>query len=96
MQAEFFALKGLTQLLKFIGLVNSRLAKNLKFIGMTMIMFNAPTRSEKEGFEDVRKPYSKKPLNAIIPRNVTVTDSAMAGSPAVKYRRNASASKFYM
>ena len=40
-QAEFFALEGLTQLLKVIDLVSSRLAKNLKLLGMVMTMFNA-------------------------------------------------------
>ena len=48
-QAEFFALEGLTQLLKGIDLVSSSLAKNLKFLGMVMTMFNAPIRSSKEG-----------------------------------------------
>lgn len=95
-QAEFFALEGLTQLLKVIDLVNSRLAKNLKLLGMVMTMFNTRTRSSKEVFEDVKKHYSKNLFKTIIPRNVTVTDSTMAGSPAVKYRRSAPASKSYV
>ena len=95
-QAEFFALEGLTQLLKVIDLVNSRLAKNLKLLGMVMTMFNARTRSSNGVLEDVKKHYSKNLFKTIIPRNVTVTDSTMAGSPAVEYRRNAPASKSYV
>ncbi len=95
-QAEFFALEGLTQLLKVIDLVNSRLVKNLKLLGMVMTMFNTRTRSSKEVFEDVKKHYSKNLFKTVIPRNVTVTDSTMAGSPVVRYRKTAPASKSYI
>ncbi len=95
-QAEFFALEGLTQLLKVIDLVNSRLARKLKLLGLVMTMFNSRTRSSNEILEDVRKHYSKQMFKTIIPRNVTVTDSTMAGSPTVKYRKNAPASKSYV
>lgn len=95
-QAEFFALEGLTQLLKVIDLVNSRLSRNLKLLGMVITMFNARTRSSKEVLEDVRKHYPKSLFKTVIPRNVTVTDSTMAGTPAVRYRKSAPASKSYM
>ncbi len=95
-QAEFFALEGLTQLMRVIELVNSRLFRNLKLLGMFITMFNARTRSSKEVLEDVRKHYPKSLLKTIIPRNVTITDSTMAGSPVVKYRKNAPASKSYV
>ena len=95
-QAEFFALEGLTQLMRVVELVNSRLSKNLKLLGMVMTMFNSRTRSSKEVLEDVKKHYSKSLLKTVIPRNVTITDSTMAGSPVVKYRKNAPASKSYV
>ena len=59
-------------------------------------MFNSRTRSSREVLEDVKKHYSKNLLKTIIPRNVTITDSTMAGSPVVKYRKNAPASKSYV
>ena len=95
-QAEFFALEGLTQLMRVVELVNSRLSKNLKLLGMVITMFNARTRSSNEVLEDVRKHYSKNLFKTVIPRNVTVTDSTMAGSPAVIYDENASASRAYV
>ena len=95
-QAEFFALEGLTQLMRVIELVNSRLSRNLKLLGMVLTMFNSRTRSSREVLEDVRKHYSKNLLKTVIPRNVTITDSTMAGSPVVKYRKNAPASKSYI
>ncbi len=95
-QAEFFALEGLTQLMRVIKLVNSRLSRNLKLLGMVITMFNSRTRSSREVLEDVKKHYSKNLLKTIIPRNVTITDSTMAGSPVVKYRKNAPASKSYV
>ncbi|MCL4345837.1 MAG: AAA family ATPase [Candidatus Thermoplasmatota archaeon] len=95
-QAEFFALEGLTQLMRVVELVNSRLSRNLKLLGMVITMFNSRTRSSKEVLEDVRKHYSKSLLKTVIPRNVTITDSTMAGSPVVRYRKSAPASKSYI
>ena len=95
-QAEFFALEGLTQLMRVIELVNSRLSRNLKLLGMVITMFNSRTKSSKEVLEDVKKHYSKSLLKTVIPRNVTITDSTMAGSPIVRYRKSAPASKSYM
>lgn len=95
-QAEFFALEGLTQLLSVVDLVNTRLGRTLKILGMTVTMFNSRTRSSNEVLENVRKHYPQHLLKTIIPRNVTITDSTMAGSPVVKYRENAPASKSYV
>ena len=94
-QAEFFALEGLTQLMRVIKLVNSRLSKNLKLLGILVTMFNSRTRSSREVLEEVRKHYPKNLLKTIIPRNVTITDSTMIGIPVVSYRKSAPASKSY-
>ena len=95
-QAEFFALEGLTQLLSVVDLVNTRLGRTLKILGMVVTMFNSRTRSSNEVLEDVRKHYSKHLFRTIIPRNVTVTDSTMTGEPLVTYRKDAPASKSYI
>jgi len=94
-QAEFFALEGLTQLMRVIKLVNSRLSRNLRLLGMLLTMYNSRTRSSKEVLNELKKHYSRDLLNTIIPRNVTITDSTMAGKPAVNYRKTAPASKSY-
>jgi chromosome partitioning protein len=94
-QAEFFALEGLAQLLRVIKLVNSRLSRNLRLLGILLTMYNSRTRSSKEVLDDLKKHYSKDLMNTIIPRNVTITDSTMAGKPAVNYRKTAPASKSY-
>ena len=81
----------------FLGItVLNRLSRNLKLLGMVITMFNSRTRSSKVILEDVRKHYSKSLLKTIIPRNVTITDSTMAGLPVVRYRKNAPASKSYI
>ena len=94
-QAEFFALEGLTQLMRVIKLVNSRLSRDVKLLGMLLTMFNSRTRSSNEVLSDLKKHYPKDLLKTIIPRNVTITDSTMAGYPVVKYRKDAKASKSY-
>ena len=82
--------------MRVIELVNSRLSRNLKLLGMVITMFNSKTRSSKEILEDVRKHYAKSLLKTVIPRNVTITDSTMAGLPVVRYRKSAPASKSYI
>jgi chromosome partitioning protein len=95
-QAEFFALEGLTQLLGVVDLVNTRLGRSLKILGMAITMYSSRTKSSNEVLEDVRKHYSKWLFRTIIPRNVTVTDSTMTGEPVVTYRKCAPASKSYV
>lgn len=63
---------------------------------MVIIMFNARTRSSNEVLEDVRKHYYKNLFKTVIPRNVTVRDSTIVGSNAVRYDENASASRAYV
>ncbi len=95
-QAEFFALEGLTQLLSVVDLVNTRLGRTLKILGMAVTMFNSRTRSSNEVLEDVRKHYPQHLLKTIIPRNVAVTDSTMVGEPIVTYRKSAPVSEAYL
>ena len=82
--------------MRVVELVNSRLSRNMKLLGMVITMFNSRTRSSKEVLDGVRKHYSKSLLKTVIPRNVTITDSTMAGSPVVKYRKSTPASKSYI
>lgn len=54
-QAEFFALEGLTQLMRVIKLVNSRLSRNLKLLGMLLTMVNSRTKSSNEVLNELKK-----------------------------------------
>ena len=94
-QAEFFALEGLTQLMRVIKLVNSRLSRDVKLLGMLLTMFNSRTKSSNEVLNDLKEHYPNDLLKTVIPRNVTITDSTMAGYPAVRYRKTAPASRSY-
>ncbi|EQD53560.1 chromosome partitioning ATPase, partial [mine drainage metagenome] len=95
-QAEFFVLEGLTQLLSVVDLVNTKLGRTLKILGMAVTMFSSRTKSSNEVLEDVRKHYPQHLFKTIIPRNVAVTDSTMVGEPIVTYRKNAPASEAYL
>ncbi len=94
-QAEFFALEGLTQLMRVFDLVRERLNSRLRIIGMVITMYDARTRSSHEIVDDVKKHHGNYVFDSIIPRNVTVTDSTMVGEPIVIYRKDAPASIAY-
>jgi chromosome partitioning protein len=81
--------------MRVIKLLNSRLSGNVKLLSVVLTMFNSRTRSSKEVLNDLKKHYSKDFLSTIIPRNVTITDSMMAGYPAVRYRKTSLAPKSY-
>ncbi|BCS91174.1 MAG: chromosome partitioning protein [Candidatus Micrarchaeota archaeon] len=95
-QSESFALEGMAQLLKVISLVKSRLSNKLKVLGILLTMYNSNTRSSKEVLKEVKSYYKKEIFKTIIPRNVAITDSTMAGLPVVNYKKGASASKSYI
>ena len=58
-------------------------------------MISSRTRSSTDVLNDLKEHYPNDLLKTIIPRNVTITDSTMAGYPAVRYRRTAPASRSY-
>ncbi len=56
-QAEFFALEGMVQLMNVISLVKSRLSKGLKILGILITMYNSNTRSSKEVLNELKGYY---------------------------------------
>ncbi|MEM3525745.1 MAG: AAA family ATPase [Thermoplasmata archaeon] len=94
-QAEFFALEGMAQLLNTINLVRRRLNHELEILGMVVTMYDSRTKSSKEILEDVRKHFPKETFKTIIRRNVTVTDATMVGEPVVIYKKDSPAAQDY-
>jgi len=94
-QAEFFALEGMTQLLNTIALVKNRLNHALEILGIVLTMYDSRTKSSKEIYEDVKKHFPNELFKTIIPRNVTVTDATMVGEPVVIYKKDSPAAVEY-
>lgn len=85
LQCEYFALEGLTQLLRIINLVRTRLNPQLVIEGVLLTMFDARTRLASQVVQDVREHFRKQVYDVIIPRNVKLSEAPSFGQPISVY-----------
>ena len=85
LQCEYFALEGLTQLLRIINLVRSKLNTSLQIEGVLLTMFDARTRLASQVVQDVREHFKKQVYDVIIPRNVKLSEAPSFGQPISVY-----------
>jgi len=83
-QAEFYALEGLSQLLETIQAVRKTLNPILDLLGVLVTMFNNTTLS-KQVYEEVAKHFPGKVLETKIPRNVRLAEAPSNGVPVGEY-----------
>ena len=88
-QCEYFALEGLSQLVNTINLIKRGLNRGLLIGGVILTMYDARTKLSKAIEEDVKKHFSAKVFDTLIPRNVTLSESPSFGEPISVYDRNA-------
>lgn len=84
-QCEYYALEGLTQLMRTVKLVKKHLNPNLEVEGVVLTMFDQRTNLSLEVAEEVRKHFGNKVYGTIIPRNVRLSEAPSYGLPAIKY-----------
>ncbi|RME90435.1 MAG: ParA family protein [Candidatus Hydrogenedentota bacterium] len=85
LQCEYFALEGLTQLLKVIRLVQKSKNPNLKMEGIVLTMYDSRTRLSAQVVQDVKEHFGKQVFDVIIPRNVKLSEAPSYGEPIGKY-----------
>jgi chromosome partitioning protein len=84
-QCEYYALEGLSQLLKTINLVKNRLNKNLKLEGVLLTMYDTRTNLSRQVVEEVLAYFKGKVYKTIIPRNVRLAEAPSFGKPICLY-----------
>jgi chromosome partitioning protein len=84
-QCEYYALEGLSQLMKTIELVRSHLNAGLALDGLLMTMFDTRTRLSKEVEEEVRQRFTDLVYKTTIPRNVRISEAPSHGMPIQYY-----------
>ena len=84
-QCEFYALEGITQLLRTIMLVQKGLNPNLNIEGVLLTMLDSRTNLGFEVVEEIRKFFKEKVFNTIIPRLVRLTEAPSHGEPIIVY-----------
>ncbi|HEB32048.1 MAG TPA: ParA family protein [Spirochaetes bacterium] len=80
-QCEYYALEGLSQLLKTINLVKERLNSKLYIEGVVLTMYDTRTNLSKQVVEEVIAYFKNKVYKSIIPRNVKLAEAPSFGKP---------------
>jgi len=96
LQAEFFALEGLSQLIKTIDRVKEKLNPELNIRGVLLTMFDKRNKLSSEVDAEARKFFSNKVYKTVIPRNVRLSEAPSHGAPVLVYDKNCSGSKSYI
>ena len=96
LQCEFFALEGLSQLLQTVEQVQQRFNADLGIIGVALTMFDRRNRLTDQVADDVRECLGDLVFDAVIPRNVRLSEAPSHGLPALIYDHACMGSRAYM
>ncbi len=96
LQCEFFALEGLTQLMKTIEMVRQSLNPTLEIQGLVLTMYDRRNALSGQVAADVRAHFGDKVYEAVIPRNVRVSEAPSFGKPALIYDLKCAGSQAYL
>ena len=95
LQTEFFALEGVSQLIKTIERVKENLNKNLLIQGVILTMYDRRNKLSGQVEQEARKYFGTKVYKTVIPRNVRISEAPSHGMPVIVYDRNSSGSVAY-
>tara|TARA_B100001123_G_scaffold194274_1_gene221426 strand:+ start:94 stop:894 length:801 start_codon:yes stop_codon:yes gene_type:complete len=95
LQAEFFALEGLSQLMKTIDRVKEKLNPKLQIRGVLLTMFDRRNKLSMQVDTEARKFFNEKVYKTVIPRNVRLSEAPSHGIPILIYDKNCAGSKSY-
>lgn len=96
LQCEFFALEGLSHLLKTVSLVQKRLNPSLEIEGVLLTMYDRRYNLTLQVEEDVRNNLGNLVFKTIIPRNVRISEAPSHGKPAMLYDLRCAGSLAYI
>ncbi len=95
LQAEFFALEGLTQLMKTIDRIKVNLNPELKIRGILLTMYDKRNKLSSQVEKEARDYFSDQVYTTIIPRNVRLSEAPSHGVPVLIYDKTCPGSKSY-
>jgi chromosome partitioning protein len=96
LQCEFFALEGLSQLIKTVEQVKATLNPGLTIHGIVLTMYDARNNLSAQVVDDVRQFMGDKVYQTIIPRNVRVSEAPSYGKPVLLYDLKCVGSQAYL
>lgn len=94
-QAEYYALEGLGQLLQTVQRVKKALNPKLTLLGVLMTMHNGRTSLSSQVHDEIKKHFPDKVFDTIIPRNVRLAEAPSHGKPISHYDKWSKGAKAY-
>jgi chromosome partitioning protein len=94
-QAEYFALEGLTQLLSTVGFVQRRLNPRLDLDGVLVTMYDPRTNLARQVAGEVRRFFGARALEAVIPRNIRLGEAPSFGEPVHLFAPDSAGARAY-
>ena len=95
LQTEFFALEGLTQLMKTIDRIKSNLNPSLDIRGILLTMYDKRNKLSGEVEQEARNYFKEKVYSTVVPRNVRLSEAPSHGVPVLIYDKVCPGSKAY-
>ena len=95
LQTEFFALEGLTQLMKTIERIKVSLNPELRIRGILLTMYDKRNKLSFQVEKEARDYFNKKVYSTVIPRNVRLSEAPSHGMPVLVYDKTCPGSKAY-
>ncbi len=96
LQTEFFALEGISQLVKTIDRIKISLNPNLNIRGILLTMFDKRNKLSTQVDDEARKYFKEKVYKTVIPRNVRLSEAPSHGVPCIIYDKTCYGSKSYI
>lgn len=84
-QAEYFALEGISKLLNTVRIIKSRLNPQLEIEGFLLTMYDARLRLANQIYEELKGHFAEMVFNTVIPRNIRLSEAPSHGLPAILY-----------
>lgn len=94
-QAEFYALEGLSQLVKTVQAVTRKMNPRLKLLGILLTMFDGRTNLSLQVAEEVKKYFGGKVFKTVIPRSVKLSEAPGFGESIMTYAPKSKGAEAY-
>ena len=95
LQTEFYALEGLTQLMKTLESINKNFNNNIELQGILLTMYDKRNKICEMVLNDVKNHFNDKVFKTVIPRNVRVSEAPSYGQPVLMYDISCPGSQAY-
>ncbi len=94
-QAEYYALEGLSQLLQVMNQVKTSYNPELELLGVVMTMYDKRTSLAEQVYKEVEKHFGDKLFKTVIPRNVRLAEAPSFGQPISEYDKWSKGARAY-